>query len=130
MEVGEVMKSGEVKATELIITVDKSQNSLYSTTELKFAQNDRIKAFNPLADCVRYRHQQQNFLALKKFSPQQHWITLVYFCTLSPPPHTLTLSHHSLSVNLSVRGVGGVVAPPPQPKPPPKTLLVSLPVCE
>ncbi len=56
MEVGEVMVAGEVTATELIIILDKSQNSPYSTTELKFAQNDGIKAFNPLVDCVRYRH--------------------------------------------------------------------------
>jgi hypothetical protein len=55
-------------------------------------------------------------------------MALVYFCTLTPPlplpalifPPTITL--HSLSFNLSVRGVGGVVASPPEPKPPPQAM--------
>jgi hypothetical protein len=58
-------------------------------------------------------------------------MTLVYFCTLTPPPNPsphlpppmLTLPHQSLSVNLSVCGKGGVVAPS---KPPPPQNTVEL----
>jgi hypothetical protein len=65
-------------------------------------------------------------------------MTLIYFCTLTPPtpnpsphlppPPMHTLPHHSLLVNL--RGVGGIAAPPPDPKPPRQTLSVSLPIHE
>jgi hypothetical protein len=58
------------------------------------------------------------------------YFVFLYFDTspplaLIPPPLTL----HLLSVNLSVRGVGGVVTPPHEPKPPPQTLPFSLAVC-
>jgi hypothetical protein len=76
----------------------------------------------------------KKLLALEKISPLDDTAVFCIFVlwhlpspSPHPPPPPLTL--HLLSVNLSVRGVGGVVTPPHEPKPPPQTLPFSLAVC-
>jgi hypothetical protein len=55
---------------------------------------------------------------------------MVYFCTLTLPPSPVHPSPSLIVGQLIYQWRGGVVAPPPDPKPPPQTLSVSLPVSE